>query len=97
MGYEDFYDIADYGNVNWKGSFSPKEVATNAYLYFADYCYSKENDTIAETIKNLAKLLAEDGTVECKEWLYQIADGLGLIDMNWQDFIDTDAWLTVLQ
>lgn len=96
MGYEEFYDIADYGNINWRGNFTPKEVATNACIYYEDYLYSQEHKVIAESIKNLAKLLIEDGSVECKEWIYQIADGLGLIDMDWQDFIDTDAWLTVL-
>jgi len=27
MTYEDFYDIAEYGNANWKGCFTPREIA----------------------------------------------------------------------
>ena len=26
LEYGDFYDIAAYGNENWKGSYTPKEV-----------------------------------------------------------------------
>lgn len=29
MTYEDFYDIAEYGNENWKGSYTPKEIAVS--------------------------------------------------------------------
>ena len=25
LGYGDFYDIAEYGNANWKGGYTPKE------------------------------------------------------------------------
>lgn len=44
-------------------------------------------------LKNFVKLLAEDGSEECKEWLYQMADELGLIDMDYQDYLETDKWL----
>lgn len=27
MEYGNFYDIAEYGNANWKGNFTPKEIA----------------------------------------------------------------------
>ena len=39
------------------------------------------------------KRQAEDGSEECKEWLYQMADELGLIDMDYQDYLETDKWL----
>lgn len=54
---------------------------------------SKARETITSVIQELCKLLAEDGSEECKEWLYQIADELGLIDMDYQDYLDTDEWL----
>lgn len=60
MSYSDFYDIAEYGNANWKGKFTPKEVAENAYRYYADFLWSVENKTVSETIKALCKNLAED-------------------------------------
>ena len=40
MEYSDFYDIAEYGNENWKGCFTLKEIACNAYDYKAEYDYS---------------------------------------------------------
>lgn len=90
MNYERFYDIAEYGNQAWKGSFTSKEIAMNAYAYYADFQWSKENGVIAQTIQELAKLLAEDGTEECKDWLYDIATELDLIDMDFMDYMETD-------
>ena len=39
------------------------------------------------------KLLAQDGSEEAKHYLYQIADELGLIDMDYADYLETDEWL----
>lgn len=33
------------------------------------------------------------GKYQQKEWLYQMADELGLIDMDYQDYLETDEWL----
>ena len=101
MGFMDFYDIALYGNEMWKGSFTPEEVKQNAEIYYADFLWSKANDTISETIKSLVKNLADDikampDLEEPKQWLYQIASELGLIDMDYNDYLDTDEWLANL-
>lgn len=96
MEYADFYDIAEYGNEAWKGSFTPKEVAENAYNYLCEFEFSKEEKIPTHTIKELARLLAEDGSEICKDWLCQIAEGIGLIDMDYKDFIDMDKWLKEL-
>lgn len=98
MTQKDFLRIAEYGNANWKGSFTTEEVKQNAEIYYADFQYSKENDTISETIKSLCKNLADDvrempDLEEPKQWLYQIASELGLIDMDCNDYLDTDEWL----
>ena len=93
MDYADFYDIAVYGNENLKGSFTPKEIACNAYSYYADFQWSKANEVFCTTIQELCKLLAEDGGEECKNWLYQIASELNLIDMDCNDYLETDEWL----
>lgn len=93
MEYGDFYDIAEYGNANWNGNFTPKEIACNAYDYLVEFEESKNDEKPTRTIKELCKLLAEDGSEECKEWLYQMADELGLIDMDYQDYLETDKWL----
>ena len=99
MQYEDFYDIAVYGNENWKGSFTPREIATNAYIYYTDFQWSKENGTISESIKSLAKNLYDDikampDLEEPKHWLYRIARELNLIDMDCYDYLETDEWIT---
>ena len=98
MEYEDFLRIAEYGNTNWKGSFTTQEVRRNAEIYFADFLWSKANDTISETIKSLCRNLADDlkampDLEEPKHWLYQMADELGLIDMDYADHLETDEWL----
>lgn len=96
LDYVDFYDIAEYGNKHWKGSFTPKEIACNAYDYLVEFEASKASKarkTITSVIQELCKLLAEDGSDEAKDWLYQIAHELGLIDMDYQDYLETDEWL----
>lgn len=60
MEYSDFYDIAVYGNENWKGSFTQKEVACNAYDYYSEYLWSIENKQLAHTIEVLCKNLLDD-------------------------------------
>lgn len=94
MNYETFYDIAEYGSANWKGNFTPKEIAMNAYDYLCEFEYSKANEEVTNIIKELTRLLALDGSEECKAWLYQIASKLNLIDMDYADYFETDEWLT---
>jgi hypothetical protein len=93
LDYSTFYDIAEYGNKAWRGYFTPKEVAVNAYEYLYAYEESKASGEPTETIKELARLLALDGSDQCKTWLYYIAEALDLIDMDWRDYADTDEWL----
>ena len=80
MEYSDFYDIAEYGNEHWNGNYTPKEIACNAYDYMRDFEWSKNayvtDDEIAGTIRELMKLLAQDGSDEAMLWLGQIADEL---------------------
>ena len=90
MNYNDFYDIAEYLNGINRNIFSHREVAENAHIYTCDFEWSKENDDLAQSIKELCKLLVEDGTEECLEWAFEIANELGLIDMDYCDYDDTD-------
>lgn len=60
MEYGDFYDIAVYGNENWKGSFTPKEIACNAYDYYAEFKWSVKNKQLSATISTLCKNLIDD-------------------------------------
>lgn len=95
LEFKDFYNIAEYGNEMWKGCFTPKEVACNAYDYYVDFEASKENGKPTRIIQELAKLLVEDGSEECKDWLYDMAKELGLIDMDYMDYIETDEDIVV--
>lgn len=76
MEYSDFYDIAVYGNEAWKGSFSNKEVACNAYEYKMDFDYSKESGSLASTIYELLLLLDQDNSEETQEWARRIREEL---------------------
>ena len=60
MEYNDFYLIAEYGNENWKGSFTPREIACNAYNYKVEYDYSIEKGKPTRTMVGLCKLICED-------------------------------------
>ena len=60
MTYDDFYTIAEYGNENWKGSFTPREIACNAYEYKVEYDYSIEQGKPTRTMIELCKLICED-------------------------------------
>lgn len=74
--YSDFYDIAKYGNDNWKGNFTEKEVANNAYDYIMEYSYSLKFHKMTNTIKTLTELLTEDmkvsGNDDIEYWLSEL-------------------------
>lgn len=72
MKLTDFLRIAEHGNANWKGSFTPQEVERNAQIYWADFEWSKENKRPSFIIKELISLLKEDGTEKCLEWAERI-------------------------
>lgn len=78
MGYDDFYLISEYGNENWKGYFSHKEVACNAYDYLCEFQVSKKNKNPTHTIKTLMEHLAEDNTIEANFWLGMMKRELGM-------------------
>ena len=60
LEYSDFYDIAEYGNENWKGCFTLKEIACNAYDYLCEYRYSVAKGKPTNTMIELCKLIRED-------------------------------------
>ena len=60
LEYVDFYDISEYGNENWKGSFTSREIANNAYDYKAEYDYSIKQGKPTRTMTELCKLICED-------------------------------------
>lgn len=72
MGYEDFYDIAVYGNEAWKGSFTQREIACNAYEYLCEFEDSKAKKRLNSTMLDLVDLLMQDNEDECIEWATRI-------------------------
>lgn len=60
INYEDFYDIAEYGSKNWKGDFTPKEIACNAYEYKTEYMLSLAQGKPTHAMTELCKLICED-------------------------------------
>ena len=68
LEYPDFYNIAAYGNENWKGSYTEKEIACNAYDYYSDFKTSKEKHYATELIQRLLIRLLDDGSEECMHW-----------------------------
>ena len=63
MTYIDFYNIAEYCSKNWKGNFSPREIAYNAYSYKTDYDYAIAEEKPNATMIALCKLICEDRNI----------------------------------
>lgn len=83
LDYADFYRIADYANMRWKGGFAPIEIAENAYNYLRDFEWSKENGKVANSIKFLLANLDEDiangeDLEDVRYWTSEIRKELGL-------------------
>lgn len=83
MEYADFYDIAVYGNENWKGSFTAKEIACNAFEYYTEYQIrqnGKPNYCIGELIKLLQTDLSnmsefDPDKEQVKYWISMLVKG----------------------
>ena len=93
LNYEFFYNIALHANANWKGGFSAREVAINAYNYLCDFQTSRETGTVTDSIKCLYENLVEDNVDYTLDWAYDIADALNLVDMDYMDYMETDTAL----
>lgn len=74
MTFGDFYDIAEFGNANWKGNFSPKEIAENAYEYFGEFLMSKCSGETTTVIVSLLGLLDEDRSEIALEYANMIRE-----------------------
>ena len=60
LTYSDFYDMAVYSNDNWRGKFTPKEIACNAEDLFMEYKESLLLKKLTSTIKSFVAKLEED-------------------------------------
>lgn len=97
MKYQDFFELARYGNENWKGYYTEEEVTRNARDYYANYEWSKANGQVDDyTTMFLLNNLAEDwanGNYEVAKWLREMITELGIIDMDYQDYTETNPYL----
>lgn len=82
MNYNDFYKIAEYGNVQWKGYFTAREIAKIAYDYKTEFDESVKQSKPTHTISELLNRLKEDGGKECIDWYNQILVGIGIIELS---------------
>lgn len=85
MKYQDFLEIARYGNENWKGYYTEEEVTRNARDYYANYEWSKANGQVDDyTTMFLLNNLAEDwanGNYEVAKWLREMITELEMRDI----------------
>lgn len=87
--YTFWYDVAEYGNANWKGSFTSKEIAENAYEYLCEWETTLKECKVSSGIDTLMHQLHEDycnGNIEALQLLDTIVDELQYHSIEW--FID---------
>ena len=75
MDYSFWYDVAEYCNDNWKGGFSPKEIAEGAYNYLCEWEFTMKVGVVTSTIETLMEQLHEDlvnGNEKAEEFLDEI-------------------------
>ena len=60
LNYEFFYDVATYANKHWKGCFTEKEIAVNAYNYLESFKTCIELQNTVPAIQTLLDNLQED-------------------------------------
>lgn len=78
MEYQDFLELAVYGNEQWNGSFTKEEVIENAKIYYSDFLFSKRTGKVTEIILELLRLLEEDGEEQASQWKRRIEKELNL-------------------
>ncbi len=72
MKMKDFLELINYGNIAWKGFFSLQEKREILHTYYAEYKHSKFCRKLTYTMRELIKVLTEDGSDECMVWKNKI-------------------------
>lgn len=78
MEYQDFLELAVYGNEQWNGFFTQEEVTENAETYYSDFLFFKKTGKTTEIITELLRLLQEDGEEQASNWKTRIEKELNL-------------------
>lgn len=89
MDFGFWYSVAEYANENWKGGFTPKEVAEGAYEYLCEWKATLQDDKVTYNLDVLMHQLHEDyceGSADAIRLLDQIVDELKYKGIEW--FID---------
>ena len=89
MDFGFWYDVAVYGNANWKSEFTPKEIAEGAFEYWCEWKATLDSDEVTVNLDTLMHQLHEDycnGSKEAINLLETIVDELKYNDIEW--FID---------
>ena len=79
LEFKDFYLISEYASNNWRGLFSPMEIAIGAYEYFTEYQMSIVAKEPTYNIQVLLDNLAEDaknGSEQAIEWATEIKNSI---------------------
>lgn len=74
MTYLNFYDLRTYVNEAWRGKFSEREIAEQAYEDMLVYNMSLECRKLTPCMKGLCECLEEDGSEECLHWKKMIEE-----------------------
>lgn len=85
MKYEDFYDIAVYANKNWRGKFTQKEIACNAYENLVEFQKSNNSGEATANMQALINALTEDaqnGSKEAEEFLQKLQGNASIVKPN---------------
>lgn len=90
MSFEDFYRLAEHCNENWKGSFTPMEIACNAYDYKMEYDYSREHNKPTRTMIELCKLLIED--MDFSDYIETLEESENALTVDQMEKIITDFY-----
>lgn len=86
MDYGFWYDVSQYANDNWKGCFTPKEIAEGAYEYLCEWEGTLKDGKVTSVLDTLMHQLHEDycnGSNEAVEILNTIVDELVYKGIKW--------------
>lgn len=110
LEYAQWYDIASYLNAKERNMFNEKEIACYAYDYMCDYEASKEDHIVEHSIQDVINTFLEDWHTETQNvnanmseilqlesWLWDLFNELNLVDLDWQDYSESELYVEFVQ
>lgn len=79
LNYKDFFEIMTYASTNWKGCYTPLEIAEYAHDMCNEYENCKKHGYVSYHINELYKNLFEDYSngiddADVEYWVDELAD-----------------------